>query len=113
MVQLDCINIATEVSLLSSHSALPREGHVDATLNIMAYLGLHHNSHLCIDWTYPYIDVDHLDWKDLYGNVTEPIPPNTLCVLVDSNYAGDKQTSCSCSGFLIYVNTAFVDWHLK
>ncbi|KAL7460499.1 hypothetical protein ACHAXS_000944 [Conticribra weissflogii] len=32
---------------------------------------------------------------------------------VDSNYAGDKKTTCSCSGFLIYFNTALVDWHSK
>ncbi len=39
MVDLGCIDIATEVSLLSAHSALPREGHMDAALHIMAYLG--------------------------------------------------------------------------
>ncbi|KAL7461220.1 hypothetical protein ACHAXS_001645 [Conticribra weissflogii] len=29
------------------------------------------------------------------------------------NNAGDKQTKHSCGGFLIYVNTALVEWHLK
>ncbi|KAL7447648.1 hypothetical protein ACHAXS_000043 [Conticribra weissflogii] len=34
-------------------------------------------------------------------------------MFVDSNHAGDKQTRRSRSGFLIYVNTALVDWHSK
>ncbi|KAL7464695.1 hypothetical protein ACHAXS_005035, partial [Conticribra weissflogii] len=34
-------------------------------------------------------------------------------MFIDSNHAGDKQTRRSCSSFLIYVNTALVDWHLK
>ncbi|KAL7460444.1 hypothetical protein ACHAXS_000899, partial [Conticribra weissflogii] len=32
---------------------------------------------------------------------------------VDSNHAVDKQTRRSCSGFLIYINTALVDCHSK
>ncbi len=42
MVKLGRTDIATEVSLLSFHSALPCEGHMDAALHIMASLGLHH-----------------------------------------------------------------------
>ncbi len=79
MIELGRIAIATEVSLLSSHSALPHEGRMDAVLNIMDYLGLHHNSRLCMDPTYPDIDDEQfpvMDWKEFYGEVTEPIPPN-------------------------------------
>ncbi|KAL7447608.1 hypothetical protein ACHAXS_000011, partial [Conticribra weissflogii] len=63
-----------------------------------------------------------MDWKELYGEVIEPIPPNApkpldklvdVRMFVDSNHAGDKQTRHSQSGFLIYINTALVDWHLK
>ncbi len=67
MVKLGCIDIATEVSLLLSHSALPHEGHMDTALHIMAYLGLHHNSCLCMDPTYLNIDNDQfpfMDWKN-------------------------------------------------
>ncbi len=102
MVELGCKDIATEVSLLSSHSILPHEDHMDASLNIMAYLGLHHNSHLCMDPTYPDIDNDQfpvMDWKELNGNVTESIPlkapkhldkPVDVHMFVDSNHAVDK-----------------------
>ncbi len=125
MVELGCIDIATEVSLLLSHSALPHEGHMDAALHIMAYLGLHHNSHWCMDPTYPDINDDQfpvMDWKEFYGEVTKPIPPNTpiplgkpvdVCMFVDSDHTGDKQTRYSHSGFLIYVNTALINWHSK
>ncbi len=106
MVKLGCIDIATEASMLSSHSAIPREGHIDAALHIMAYLGLHHNSCFCMDPTYPNIDTDQfpvIDWKEFYCKVTEPISPNApkpLAKLVDvhmfvgSNHAGlHRQTS--------------------
>ncbi len=79
MVELGCIDIATEASLLSSHSALPWEGHMDAAFHIMAYLGSHHNSHLCMDPTYPNIDDDQLPimaWKEFYNKATKSIPPN-------------------------------------
>ncbi len=120
MAKLGHIDIATEVCLLLSHSALLCEGHMDAALHIMAYLGLHHNSRLCMDPTYPDIDDEQfpvMDWKEFYSKVTEPILPNALMPLgkpvdvrmfVDSNHAGDKQTRQSHSGFLIYVNTALV-----
>ncbi len=117
--------IATEVSLLLLHLALPCEGHMNADLYIMAYLGLYHNLCLCIDPTYPNIVNEQLivmDWEELYGNVTEPIPPNApkplgkpvnICIFVDSDHTGDKQTKCSCGGFSIYTNTALVDLYSK
>ncbi len=101
MVELGCIDIATEVPLLSSDSAVLREGHMDTALHIMAYLGIHHNSHLCMDLTYPDIDNDQfpfMDWKEFYCKVTEPIPPNApkplgkpvdISKFVDSDHAGE------------------------
>ncbi|KAL7460379.1 hypothetical protein ACHAXS_000833 [Conticribra weissflogii] len=52
---------------------------MDATLQIMANLGLHHNLLLCMEMTHPDIDDDQfpgMDWKEFYSNVKEPIPPN-------------------------------------
>ncbi len=78
-----------------------------------------------MDPTYPDIDDDQLpvmDWKEFYGEVTKPIPLNAMKPLgkpvdvrmfVDSNHAGDKQTRQSRSSFLIYINAALIDWHLK
>jgi hypothetical protein len=57
MVELGCIDIATEVSLLSSHLAFPREGHLETALHIMSYLSQKHNTRLIFDLTYPKIDM--------------------------------------------------------
>ncbi len=99
MVELGCIDIATEVSLSLLHSALPCEGHMVAALHIMAYLQLHH---LCMDLAYPDIDDDQftvIDWKEFYGNVEKSIPPNALkpmgkpvntCMCLDRDQVRDK-----------------------
>ena len=46
MVEIVRIDIATEVSILSSHLAYPREGHLDAALHIMGYPKAKHNSRI-------------------------------------------------------------------
>ncbi len=43
MVELGQIDIATEVSMLSSYLACPRKGHLENALHIMGYLRLKHN----------------------------------------------------------------------
>jgi hypothetical protein len=57
MVELGRIDIATEVSLLSSHLAFPREGHLETARHIMSYLSQKHNTRLIFDPTYPKIDM--------------------------------------------------------
>jgi hypothetical protein len=44
MVELGCIDIATEVSMLSSYLACPHKGHLENALHVMGYLQLKHNS---------------------------------------------------------------------
>ena len=44
IVELGRVDIVTEVSLLSSCLALPREGHLEAMLQVFAYLKTHHNA---------------------------------------------------------------------
>ncbi len=39
--------------------------------------------------------------------------PVDIRMSVDSNNMGGKQTWCSHSGFLIYINTTLVDWYSK
>jgi hypothetical protein len=65
MCEIGRIDIATDVSLLSSHLAYPQEGHLDAALHIMGYLKLKNNSRLIFDPSYPVIDEDsfqHHEW---------------------------------------------------
>ena len=73
------MDIATEVSLLSSHVALPRDGHLEIFFHLYAYLKQKQNSQLALDPTYPQVDMrscQKADWTDLYGNVSEAIPNN-------------------------------------
>jgi hypothetical protein len=49
MVELGCIDIATDVSMLSYYLACPREGHLENALHVMGYLQLKHNSGLIFD----------------------------------------------------------------
>jgi hypothetical protein len=125
MTEIGRIDIATEVSLLSSYLAQPREGHLEAALHIMGYLKLKHNSRLIFDPTYPTIDMNQFptyDWTEFYGDASEAIPPDMptplgkdvdLRMMVDSDHAGDKTRRRSRSGILIFLNMALIDWLSK
>ena len=66
MIELGRIDIATEVSLLLSHSCMPREGHLYTALHLFGYLKAHHNARLLLDPRYPDIDNNvfpEYDWE--------------------------------------------------
>jgi hypothetical protein len=69
MVELKRINIATEVSMLSSYLACPGKGHLENALHVMGYLRLKHNLRLIFDPTYRDIDqtaFPSLEWTEFY-----------------------------------------------
>ena len=126
MVELGRIDITTEVSQLSSHLAMPREGHLMNALHIMSHLRWKHNSRLVLDPSYPDIDMSvfksNEDWQAFYGDVQEAVPPNApkplgkevvLRMFVDSDHAGDKADRRSRTGFMIFINMAMMVWHSK
>ncbi len=79
MVELGSVDIATEVSMLSSYLAYLREGHLEAAIHVMGYLRLKPNTRLVFDPTYPDINLDSFpsyDWTEFYGDVMEAIPTN-------------------------------------
>ena len=57
-VEIGRIDIATKISMLSSHLAYPREGHLEAALHVMGYMKHKHNSRLVFDPTYPFVDLN-------------------------------------------------------
>ena len=105
MIEIGRVDIATEVSMLSSFLSMPRVGHLEAAINIMRYLRLHHNFQLLLDPTYPvlyhsYFN-DGAEWAEFYGDATKDIPPNMpeprgkyidLRLMCDSDHAEDKST---------------------
>jgi hypothetical protein len=124
-VELGCIDIITEVSMVSTYLYLPHEGHLEAIFHVFAYLGLHHNARVVFDTTYPAVDMGTFiktDWKSMYGDVKEIIPSDApvpggnevdLSLFVDSGHAGEQFTRLSRTGFVIYLNMAPIVWFSK
>jgi hypothetical protein len=121
-VELGCIDIITEVSMLSTYLFLPRKGQLEDVFHVFAYLGLHHNAMVVFDPTYPSVDMGTFiktDWKSMYGDVKEMIPSGApfslgkevdLRLFVYSDHADDQLTRHSRTGFVIYLNMAPIVW---
>ena len=80
MIELGIIDIIMEVSLLSSHVALPREGHLETAVHVMAHVGQRYNSRLVYDPLY--LEIDHsvikeCDWSEFYRDAKEAVLVNT------------------------------------
>ena len=61
IVELGMVDLVTEVSLLASQMAMPRCGHLDAALHIIAHLKSRSNAWMVSDPTYP--DIYHHKFK--------------------------------------------------
>ena len=53
MVELGRVDICLEVSMMPSHMAMPREGHLDQLFNIFSYLRKYHNTEMVFDSSDP------------------------------------------------------------
>jgi hypothetical protein len=119
------IDILTEVSMLSSFNAMPREGHLDAVLDIFAYLKQHQQAAILFDDAEPRIDerrFKRVDWASIYGDVQEELPPHMpkplgapvkIHCFVDADHAGNLATRRSHTGILIFINMAPIIWYSK
>lgn len=127
IVELGRIDICCEVSLMSSHLALPREGHLLRVYHIFAYLKKHHNAEMVFDPTDPVIDhslFERRDWttSEMSQFLTEVLPKNlprprgmgfTMRAFVDADHATDSMTRKSRTGFIVYLNGAPIYWLSK
>jgi hypothetical protein len=127
IVELGRVDICCEVSLLSSHLALPRKGHLDAVFHIFGYLHHHSNSEMVFDPTEPAIEKDIFnlkDWSTSESGLTlhEEMPYNMpeargfgflMRAFVDADHATDSITRRSRTGFLVYLNSAPIYWTSK
>ena len=110
--------------MMSSHLALPREGHLQQLYNIFAYLKKHHNAEMVFDPTIPDVNRSHFqrrDWSTSEAAFSgkEVLPPNQpemrglgflMRAFVDADHATDSMTRRSRTGFLIYLNKAPIYW---
>ena len=124
-VELGRVDILLETSLMSTHLALPRRGHLEQLHHIFGYLKMNPKCKLFFDPQHPNIDErafkEH-DWYEFYRDAKERLPNDspkprgnmvsTHC-FVDSNHAGDKVTRRLQTGILIFVNRAPILWYSK
>ena len=127
MVELGRIDIACEVSMLSSHLAMPRSGHLYQVYHIFTYLKKHHNTELVFDPTVPDIkrsDFQRRDWttSEVAFVGKESLPSNrpperglgfVMVAYVDADHATDSVTRRSRTGFIIYLNKSPIYWMSK
>jgi hypothetical protein len=128
IVELGRVNIDVEVSMMYSHLALPREGHLKELYHIFAYLKSRPNAEMVFDPT-P-IEPDHTlferqDWLySAYGyeDLKEELPSDmpfphrrsmTMRVFVDADHAGDQVTCRSRTGFIVFFQKAPIYWSSK
>ena len=70
MVEIGRVDIITEVSMMASCMAMPREGHLESVLHVFAFLRQNKNSRMAFDPTYPFIDMNDFQeykWKYFMG----------------------------------------------
>ena len=114
--------------MMSSHLALPREGHLEQALHILAYLKKYHNTELVYDPSDPVVDetdFERRDWASSeFGHVEgkEEFPAKMpeprghgfiMRAKVDADHASDTVSRRSRTRFLIYLNCALVYWWSK
>ena len=107
IVELGRIDIDVEVSMMSSHLALPREGHLKELFHIFAYLKAHSNAEMVFDPTPVEPDMslfERQDWSySSYGyeSLKEELPLNMpkplgksmmMRVFIDADHAEDLIT---------------------
>ena len=64
IVELGRVDICLEVSKMSSHVAMPREGHFKALMHIFSYLKKYHNAEMVFDPSDPDLDYSVFEVKD-------------------------------------------------
>ena len=64
IVELGRVDVCLEVSMMSSHLALPREGHLEQGLHIFAYLKKYHKTELVYDPSDPVVDENDFETRD-------------------------------------------------
>jgi hypothetical protein len=123
--ELGRIDILFEISLLASHTAMPRQGHLEAAWHVFAYLKQHLNSTIVFDERLPCVKENaflQVDWGDFYGTKKEEMPPKMptargnsvrISCFVDADHAGNLVTRRSHTGTLVFVNNALISWCSK
>jgi hypothetical protein len=127
IVELGRVDIDVEVSMMSSHLALPQSGHLQELYHIFAYLKAHSNAEMVFnltlispdmtlfgqeDWWYSTYGYDGTQQEELPDNMPKPCGPSmTMRVFVDSDHTGNLMTWRSRTRFIIFLNNAPIYWY--
>ena len=124
-IELGRVDIAVEVSMLSSYLALPRQGHLDAAYHIFSYLMYRPKVWLAMDPNPPNINQSlfpKANWAEFYPDAKEELPPKMpeprgkpvmVECFVDADHASNRLTHCSQTGILLFCNRAPIIWLSK
>ena len=119
-----------EVSMLSSHCALPRVGHLEAAYQVFAYLRKHSASTLVFHPVTPEptrlhqlaASREEQDWRQFYADAVEQTPEGApaargnaidVSAFVDADHAGNLINRRSQTGFILFCNGAPIVWYSK
>ena len=125
--ELGRVDILTEVSMLSSYQASPRQGHLEQLYHIVAYLKKKPKLSLYFDPDLPRLDPSMFNddteaFLEHYRDAKEEVPAQmptprgrhvTMTAFVDASHASNKVTRRSHSGYIIFVNRAPILWYSK
>lgn len=128
LIELGRVDILTEVAMLSSYQASPREGHLNDALHIVAFLKKRPKLTIYFNPELPKLDYNIFNntdpemFREQYRDAKEELPPRmpkprgkpvTMTAFVDASHAADKKTRRSHTGFIIFVNRAPIIWYSK
>ena len=124
-VELRRVDILMGTSMMSTHLAMPRRGHLEQVHHIFGYLKEWPKRKFFFDLQHPDLykrTFTTYDWYDFYRDAKEPVPGDmpaprgqtvsTHC-FVDSDHAANTVTRRSQTGLLLFVNRAPVMWFSK
>ena len=129
-IEIGRVDILTEVSMMSSYQASPRQGHLEQLYHIIAYIKKKPKLTLYFDPSIPNIEPSWFSgdtaktFRDRYRDAKEELLPKhmlpqgrgrsiTMTAFVDASHAANKVTRRSHTGFIIFINRAPIIWHSK
>ena len=120
-VEIGRVDINTEISLLSSYQAAPREGHLEQLLRIVAFLKRKPKLTLYFDPAQANVDENMFNgsnkeqFKDHYRDAVEELPSRRpkprgrmvkVTCFVDASHAANRVNRKSHTGYIIFINRA-------
>lgn len=127
-IEIGRVDINTEISLLSSFQAAPREGHLNQLLRVVAFLKRKPKLTLYFDPARAHVEENMFNgsnrdqFKDHYRDAVEELPDRMpkprgrmakIVCFVDASHAANKVNRKSHTGYVIFINRAPIIWYSK